>query len=105
MHCKLVTSNIKLVHQSNLDPLFALEGTDYRQMNSAVEDLENSVRKTASLYNKTDSKTIEDTLYPIDFLKEITKVEEVRQNLTGDPSFENIDSYYKNIAISIDLPG
>jgi len=70
---------------NRLDPIFALEGTDPERLEKSVEFLAASLDDFAPLYTPEDEALIRESLYPLNFLRTLAKLETLRQSLVTAP--------------------
>ncbi len=77
-----------------LDPIFAIAGTDPAQLRSAINSLFTQQREIAGHFAGSDPGEIEKSLYPTEFLQLLPTLEETRQTLLADPSLHNATVYH-----------
>lgn len=90
------------VAAEELDPIFAIEGTDPDNLRSAVEILLSQRDQIAKLYPTEEGRTITDAIYPASFLNDLSGLEEARQTLIAHPSVGNATAYHGRLTHTID---
>jgi len=87
---------------NRLDPIFALEGTNPQQFKRSTELLAASLDDFAFLYNQ-DEKLIRESLHPLEFLRNLHKLEALRQLLIAAPNDVLVEEYHKELITTIEL--
>lgn len=78
-----------------LDPIFALEGTDPGRLRAALKSFFGERDAIAKLYPPAQEQTIRASLYPATFLPLLPELEQARQALLAAPSVAQAKKYHE----------
>jgi len=88
---------------NRVDPIFALEGTDPGRLEKSVEFLAVSLDDFASLYTSEEEQLIRESLFPLNFLRNLAKLETLRQLLMTVPYNHLIGRYNEELMHTMQL--
>ncbi|HEV8666267.1 MAG TPA: hypothetical protein VN665_00250 [Candidatus Paceibacterota bacterium] len=82
------------VGAEQLDPIFAIEGTDPAKLTNAVAAFLSQKNDLVAEYGKGQSASLEASIYPAAFLQDLPNLEAARQTLLTSPTVAHAVSYH-----------
>ncbi len=80
---------------TRIDPLFALDMANTEKLRESIFDLRTSLDAYAPFYTSTEERFLRSSVYPTEFLEELSHLEDIRQRIILAPRNTTTEEYLK----------